>query len=238
MKKNYQLLNNIHHKDLKIITERSQEYGDNMPYAQVFPSEFRHLEAYYPIIFRKNAETAQFEIVALFGFTEKENIFLKADMWKGCYIPLALARDPFLIGFQNTSDGEKNPVVHINIDSPRVSRTDGENVFLPHGGNSPYLEYINSILMNIYEGIEESKNFIGTLLEFDLLESFVFNAELKDGSKYKMTGFYTINEENLAKLNGDALAKLHVKGHLQLIYLAIASLSNIGKLMKIKNDLS
>jgi hypothetical protein len=235
--KNYALLNNVEHKDLKIITERSEKYGDNITYAHAFPSEFRHIEAYYPIVFRKNPETTQFEIVALFGFVENENIFLKDGTWKDSYIPLAVAREPFLIGFQNTSDGNRNPVVHINIDSPRVSKTEGESIFLPQGGNSPYLEYVNSILMGIYEGIDQGKDFVNALLKFDLLESFIFNAELKDGSKYQMTGFYTINEENLANLNGEALSVLHGKGYLQLIYLAVASLANIGKLIRRKNDL-
>lgn len=235
--KNYVLLNNVDHKDLRIITERSEKYGDNVAYAYAFPSEFRYLEPYYPIVFRKNLETAQFEIVSLFGFVENENIFLKDGTWKESYIPLSVAREPFLIGFQNTRDGEKNPVVHINTNSPRISTTEGEHVFLPQGGNSPYLEHINSILAKIYEGLDESKDFTAALLEYDLLESFIFNAELKDGSKYQMTGFYTIHEENLAKLGGDTLAKLHAKGYLQLIYLAVASLANIGKLIKRKNDL-
>ncbi len=235
--KKYVLLNNVDHKDLKIITERSQKYGAGLAYAHIFPLELRSVEAYYPIVFLKNASTGQFAIVALFGFAENENLFLSDGIWKESYIPLTVEREPFLIGFQNTRDGNKNPVVHINIDSPRISQTEGESVFLPQGGNSPYLEHINSILLRIYEGIDESNAFVAALLEFELLESFIFNAELKDGSKHQMTGFYTINEENLAKLTGDALAKLHASGFLQYIYFAVASIANIGKLIRRKNDL-
>ena len=37
------LLNSIEHQNIKIITERSAEYGDNVWYALTFPSEFKKI---------------------------------------------------------------------------------------------------------------------------------------------------------------------------------------------------
>ena len=64
-------------------------------------------------------------------------------------------RQPFLIGFQQAEkDGApiKEMVISVDMDSPRVSTTEGEPVFLEHGGNTGYLDQVNSILNLIREG--------------------------------------------------------------------------------------
>ena len=52
-----------------------------------------------------------------------------------------------------------------------------------------------------------------------------------------MSGFYTINEESLEGLTGDDLVILNNNGHLEPIYMAIASISNISTLVQMKNAL-
>ncbi len=227
---NHVLLNNVDHKDLRVITTRGAAYGDNVMLATTFPAEFRDLQAHYPIVFRKTADGASFEPVALFGFQENENLFLTAQGWDASYVPLAIERQPFLIGMTN---GE--PLVHIDAASPRVSRTEGEAVFLTHGGNTEYLEQVNSVLAAIYNGLQSTPAFIGALLEHALLESFVFDIELNDGSQNRLSGLYTINEEKLGALSADAVARLHQGGHLQAIYMTLASLSHFRALIERKN---
>ena len=68
-------LNNVEHKDLRIITARGAQYGDDMMYALTFPAEFRNVQAHYPIVFGK-APDGTFTPLALFGFREKQNLFL------------------------------------------------------------------------------------------------------------------------------------------------------------------
>jgi hypothetical protein len=236
---NFQLLNNIDHKDLKIITERSAALGDNVWYAVTFPAEFRNLQRQYPIFFIKNPNDGQFEAVAMFGVEDGENLFLDEYGWNASYIPLNIMRQPFLIGFQEKERGGetvREPVITVDLDSPRVSLEQGEPVFLEHGGNSDYLEQINSILKVLYQGISGSKPFFDTLTELDLIESFVLDVQLDDGSEHRLAGFYTINEDVLRELDGEQLERLNRKGHLEAIYMAIASMSNISNLLEIKND--
>ena len=73
--------------------------------------------------------------------------------------------------------------MHVDLDSPRVSLTEGEPAFLPHGGITEYLERINSILFTIHEGLQSNVGFVDALLKHELLESFVFDIELDDGSR-------------------------------------------------------
>jgi hypothetical protein len=224
------LLNNIDHKDVRIVTRRGAAYGDDVMLAITFPAEFRDLQAYYPIVFRKTPDGTGFEPVTLFGFQDRENLFLDNNGWDAGYVPLAIERQPFLIGLTN---GE--PMVHIDLASPRVSADDGEAIFLTHGGNTEYLERVNSTLLSIYQGLQATPPFIAALLEHGLLESFVVDIELDDGSQNRLAGFYTINEDKLNALAGDVIARLHQAGYLQAIYMALASLSNFRALIDRRN---
>lgn len=48
----YALLNNIQHKDLRVITQFSATYGDNITSTLTFPTEFADIQKEYPIFFK------------------------------------------------------------------------------------------------------------------------------------------------------------------------------------------
>ena len=236
---NHVLLNNINHKNLKVITERSEKYGDSVMFTTTFPLEFKNIQSTYPIFFKKNNQTGAFNAIAFFGFKENENLYLNENGWNARYIPLTIERHPFLIGFQQfQEDGvaKKQMVIHIDMDNPRVNEAQGVELFMPHGGNTHYLEHVASVLEAIHYGYEHSEHFINMLLEFDLLESFSLDIQLSDGSNNQLQGFYTINEDKLGALSGEVLAKLHNQGFLQAIYMVVASHSNIRQLVDEKNN--
>jgi hypothetical protein len=224
------LLNNVDHKGLRIVTERGADYGDNVSFALTFPSEFRALQSHYPIVFRKTGDGAGFETIALLGFVEGENLFLEPGRWDATYVPLTIDRLPFLIG--RSAD---ELMVHVDLDHPRVSRTAGEPVFLQYGGNSELLEGVTKKLMDIHEGLQRVPAFMDALVSHELLEPFVLDIELDDGSQNRLAGFYTINEERLAALDGATLEKLNRSGYLQAIYMAVASLNHFRGLIDRKN---
>lgn len=226
------LLNNLEHRDLRVITRRGAALGDQLMSAVTFPSEFRDVQACYPIVFRKTVDGLGFEPIALFGFQEGENLFLKDQRWDAPYLPMMVERQPFLIGV----NGDQL-MINIDLDHPRVSQSEGEAIFLPHGGNTEFLEQTNSLLFAIHQGLQSQAGFLAALLENELLESFVLDVELNDGSQNRLVGFYTINEDRLQNLSGEAIAKLHAANYLQAIYLVIASLSNFRMLIDRKNAL-
>ena len=224
------LLNNVDHKELRVITKRGAQFGDAVMSSMTFAAEFRDLQAHYPIVFRKTNDGLSFEAIVLFGFQEGENLFLGNGGWDASYVPLLIERQPFLIG--NTG-GEL--MMHVDLDSPRVSGAEGEPVFLPHGGNSEFLERMNSVLLSIHQGLQSTAAFIAALTEHQLLESFVLDIELNDGSQNRLAGFYTINEDKVRSLDGAALEQLNRAGYLQAIFMVIASLSNFRALIERKN---
>lgn len=227
------MLNNVDHKDLRIITRHGAALGDNIMQAPTFPAEFRNLQSSYPIVFRKN-DDGSFEPVALLGFQEGENLFLDGERWDAPYIPMLHERQPFLIGVR----GEEL-MVNVDLDHPRVRQggEDGEPVFLPHGGQTEYLDRMNSLLMTIHQHLQACRPFLNALVEHELLESFVLDVQLDDGSQNRLIGFYTINEDKLAKLDDATVARLHRAGYLQAIHMAVASLSQFRGLIERKNRL-
>ena len=225
------LLNNVDHKDLRVITARGAQHGDAVMTAATFPAEFRSVQAHYPIVFHKTNE-GQFQPLALFGFQQGQNLFLSAQGWDATYVPLLIERQPFLIGA-----GQGQLMIHIDVDHPRVSRSEGERLFREHGGPTEFLERMNSVLLTIHHGLEQTPPFIRALLEHDLLESFVFDVQSRDGSQQRLAGFYTIHEERLGRLAGETLEGLSKAGHLQAAYMAIASLSHFRGLIERQNRL-
>lgn len=218
------LLNNVQHAGLRVATRRGAAYGDNVSSAVAFPAEFRNLQAHYPIVFQKSADATGFQPVALLGLQEGHNLFLDeaTGRWDAPCVPMAIERLPFLIG----ADGDQL-LVHVDLDSPRVAKDGeaGEALFLPHGGNTAFLERTTSLLLAIHEGLQATPAFVDALLRHELLESFVLDVTLDDGSQSRLAGYYTIAEERLAALGGAALAQLNEAGHLTPVFMALASMS-------------
>lgn len=232
------MLNNVTHKDLRVITRHGAEFGDNVGSVLTFPTEYGDIQREYPIFFRKDPQSGEFQSIALLGFQQDENLFLDDSGWNAAYIPAILARGPFLIGFQNQDrDGElrKEPVIHVDLDNPRISTTEGEPVFLPQGGNSRYLERIGTTLQGIHQGLAVSKAMFAAFLELELIEPVNVEIKFNAEEQFNLRGLYTISEEKLARLDGESLFKLNTAGFLQGAFLVVASLNNVKKLIDMKH---
>ncbi|WP_448214164.1 SapC family protein [Colwellia sp. MEBiC06753] len=235
---NHALVNNVEHKDLRIITKRSAELGDNLWYALTFPQEFRSAQIHYPLFFTKDASTGEFAAVALFGFKENENLFLDENGWHASYIPASVLRHPFLIATQTvTENGEEkqNRMLSIDLDSPRISKEQGEPLFLPFGGNSDYLDRTASMLEALHLGATDGVKFCQQMAELALIEPCSLDIKLDNGQEHQMIGFYTINEDKFNALPIDTIESLRATGYLQAIYMMLASQGNIRTLLREKN---
>lgn len=231
------LLNNIAHKDLRVITRHGAEFGDNIGTVPTFPTEYADVQREYPIFFRKDAATGEYQSVALLGFEKDENLFLHEGRWQAAYVPGIIARGPFLIGFQEQQVGgeaRREPVIHVDLDHPRISHTEGEPVFLPQGGNSPYLEYVATVLRGIRDGIEVSKPMFAAFAALDLIEPVKLEIKLDEERGYSVLGLHSISRERLAALDGAALEQLNRTGFLEGAFLVLASMNNVKKLMTLK----
>ena len=121
------LLNNVDHHDVRVRTGHGAAFGDAINQITVFPTEYEELQREYPILFRRDSDGAYYS-VALLGLDRDENLFLGGDGWQGRYVPALLQRGPFSIGVSGQGpNGEPlgEPMIHIDLDDPRVSRSEG-----------------------------------------------------------------------------------------------------------------
>jgi hypothetical protein len=231
------LLNNEVHRNLKIITEQSPNFGDDVMWTPTFASEFRNIQAHYPILFQEDLASHELFPIALFGFEKGENLFLSESGWDASYIPLMIQRIPFSIGLYpgEKVDDEEKRLVNIDLDHPRVNTAEGEILFGEHGEESPYLTRISSMLEAIHICNKHSQEFMSAIVEFDLIEPVTMDIVSPNGFNGQLIGFYTINEDRLAGLEAKTLESLHKRDFLQPIYFALASLSNIRTLIEKKS---
>lgn len=235
---NHVLLDNVTHKDLRVIATPSAEFGDDVHAVPTFPTEYADVQREYPILFCRN-EDGELYSVALLGFTEGENLFLDGDRWKARYVPGIIARGPFLIGFQEQeANGEvrREPVIHVDMDSPRLSETEGERVFLEHGGNSPYLARIAGILRGIHEGMAVGKAMLEAFDACGLIEPAELEIDVHQDVQYVLRGYHTIGRDRVAELDGATLERLNRAGFLEGAFLVMASLNNLRTLIDMKRE--
>ena len=235
---NHVVLNNIAHKDLRVITRHSPDFGESVHAVLTFPTEYADIMREYPIFFRKDLESGMYQSLALLGFEKGENLFLDGDEWRAKYVPATIARGPFLIGFQEKEDnGElrREPVVHIDLDDPRVNAVEGEPVFLEHGGSSPYLQRVSNILSGIQRGMAMEKRMFAAFEKHGLVKPTEVQLDLHSNEQVVVRGFCTISQKALSELEGEALAELNKDGFLQAAVLVIHSLGNVGRMIDLKN---
>ena len=172
-------------------------------------------------------------MVALLGFEHGENLFLSGNDWLASYKPLLIEKGPFLIG-RNAQQGEETLSIHIDLDDPRVNESEGQPIFLPHGGNTDYIDNIANVLSTIHQSQTEAGLFVKRLNELELIESFVVDIDLDGTGTHRLSGFYALNEDKLKKLNAETLGDLHSNGYIELIYMMLASMSQLRHMIDLK----
>ena len=233
------ILDNVTHKDLRVLTGHSAMFGDNLNQVLIFPSEFADIQREYPIFFRRN-EAGAFQAIALLGFDRDENLFLDDKGWNARYIPAVQNRGPFLIGFRDGEgeDGstQRVPMILLDPEHPRLSQTEGERLFLAHGGNAPQLERYTQALRAIHLGISINDAMFAAFLDAGILAPVKVEVKLDDTIEYNIPDLFSINSDSLRDLKGAALGKLHAGGHLALAFYVAGSIGNVARLIELKNS--
>ena len=231
---NFEVLDPKQHQSLRVNTQPGAAFGDNVMSAMVFPFEFRTLQAEYPVLFRKDGQTGQFYALALFGLEPKENLYLDGAQWIARYLPLSARRAPFLITERKSLDAHRAAelLVSIDLDHPRTHHPDGELVFNEDGSNSPLLDSTIERLGDIHAGHEQTRQYFDALNAFNLITPMRLEVPLDD--PLELTGFYGIDEDQLAALSDADLKQLQTAGFLDHTYMVLASLSQLSGLIQKK----
>lgn len=219
------------HRDLRVLTGRGRHLGDAQMACLIVPDEFRRVATEFPILFRPNATRDRIDAYALMGFETGENLFLSGERWDARYVPMVMDAAPLQIG-----RGPAGAQVHLDTDHPRIaSDGEGTRLFDDLGRPTPWLEAAMQRLAAFDAGFAAMPDFVAALRRYDLLEPTTIEVTLNDGSTNRLVGYQAINEEKLRALDAAALGELHGAGHLMPLFMAVASIGNIGKLVARKN---
>lgn len=226
------LLSNVDHHDLRIITRGAAAYGDGVHQVLVFPTEFEAAAREFPILLRPDVE-GRLRPVALMGLADGENLFLDPEAgWQCRHVPLALQRGPFSIAAPDAPGGE--PMIRVDLTDPRVSRSEGEAVFLPHGGQTRYLERISNVLRAIYLGHDLLDPLVEALTKAGLLKQVNLELRTAENEIITISNAVTVDRERLAALSGAELEALHRPGFLHSAFFIAASLDNLQSLVDLR----
>jgi hypothetical protein len=223
---NIVVLNTQAHKNVRVRARASARFGDGQRFVATVIGEFALLAVHYPILLSKDAETGAFYAGAMLGFDDGENLFLDEATGFDAYRPLNLQRAPFFAAGDDLA---------IDLDSPRVSETDGERLFDDDGAPTAYLQGVIAAFRELKRGTELTKRFIETLLALKLVETVTLDLAFDDGTRRITEGLYTIDQDALRALPDAAVVDLFRTGYLQLIYLMIGSLKQVPVLARRKN---
>ena len=227
------MLNNVDHHDLRVLLDRGAAWGDTANQIAVLPTEFAAVARDFPIVLRKDASGA-FEAIALLGLDQGENLFLDGDHWTTRHVPMLLARGPFSIGVHVREIGEREPMVHVDLADPRVSRERGVPLFQSHGGNSAVLDRMTDVLRALHIGHDVQAPMFAAFAEAGLIEPVRLEIQIDETLRYDLVDFYTIGAAALDNLGGATLERLNRAGFLSLAFAVAGSIGNIERLIALK----
>lgn len=204
-------LNKEVHRSLRVHAVASARYGDNQRFIQVIVSEFPLLVVHYPILLSKDAATGAFYCGAMLGFEEAENLFLKPVDGHDGYRPLNLQRVPFYTYGDDLA---------IDLDHPRVTAAanewvESQAVFTEQGGPTRYLQSILAAFRELKSGMQETRRFIRSLIELQMVEPVEFDMAFDDGSALRVAGLYTISQDALRNLPDATVVQFFRHGYLK-----------------------
>lgn len=223
----YVTLNFDDHSKIRVSTERNREMGDNVMFVPVFPHEFTRVQANFPIVLLKEQNSGRFRPISLFGFENEENLFLDEEQWPKRYLPLAVRMKPFIIGRKSKTD----LVVQIDIEHNSVGSSKGEALFTEQGEETTYLKNVIQILSEINEAEQSLPTFCAMLDELGLIEPLILEITLNSGETKRLVGYYTVSDERLGQMNESNLGRLRDTNCLLPIFMMIASLAQIDKMV-------
>ncbi|AXR05554.1 SapC family protein [Salinimonas sediminis] len=230
------VLNNVDHKDLKINLHLTAMADCKVNRTLAYTPEIQDLHKEFPLLFYRDPATQTIQLHAILGLDKNENLFIDDTGWQSRFVPAQLACGPFSIAYHQQDDSaQAKPFLCFDEQDERVSNTTGESVFLPMGGESAYLQHVKKALQVIETGAQYDNTLFTLAQEMDLLEPVSVQIKLSDDHQVNFNDYLSINEQALANLSGDALARLNQYGTLSLLFFILSSMSNFQQLIDRKS---
>jgi hypothetical protein len=182
----------------------------------------------YTIVFA-GTEQAVTPVVVL-GFADAQNLYLDENKaWKADYIPAFVRRYPFV--FAQNEDASQFTLC-VDEDWAGCNREGrGQRLFDDQGGQTEYLQNMLKFLSDYQNQFLRTQAFCKKLQDLNLLEPMQAQITLPGGEKRALGGFLGASRARVKTLGADKLAELAKSDELELAYLQMASLNNLGSVV-------
>ena len=223
-------VNKDRHAGKKVRMSTDFSFASKFHVAYVTAHEFARAAALYPILFLEDKDN-QFRPVVLMGLDAGENLFVDANgNWSGSYIPAIIRRYPFALSKAADSD---RYIVCVDESSQLLSDTEGAAMFDEQGNPTQVIENVKRYLGELQQMDLMTSDFTQFLVQNNLLTPL--NMRVNTANQVRnITGCYVINEERLNHFNDEKFLEIRAKGYLPAIYAHLISLSQIERLVSLK----
>lgn len=222
-------LNNHEHKQLRVRPPDNFSYLANAHMLPLVMQECAQAGCEYPVVFVKDKATGQFKLVAIFGLTEGENLFVNDGQWQGLYMPAIVQNNPFKLITDSSNPDQL--IVGLDTDSGLVQESDGEALFDDAGNETDYLKNRKFSLAQYVEHERTTRTAIEALTDVELLAARDLTITVK-GQETRIGGLYTVDEAKLNELSDEKFNELRQRGFLPWIYAQLFSLNQVHRLAR------
>lgn len=234
---NVQTVDFARHGKLKVKPNPAFAHAKDRHIVAVNVSELGIASSNFPIVFVHNPRDQRYMLTAMLGLKGGENVYYGDEFWESCYVPLAIQRHPFVVGYDDRANDDTQLAACIEMDSPCVSESEGIALYKDDGTPSDMLRSVQQLLHSMFEAGKFSDQFIQKLEELQLITPFELVLQAQNGELSRITGMATIDEKKLKALSAEQLKELQDRDYLAPCHLLLVSLYQLNQLIRRRNRL-
>lgn len=223
-------LNRERHQKLKIeVTSNHYAFAAKTNALPIAGTEFEDVARHYPIVFIGD-EPGSFNVAALLGLRDRENLFVNAQgEWDPeTYVTAFARRYPFILADMEEPD---RFAVCVDESYAGLNEKNGEALFDAAGKETPYMERLLGFLRTFHAEILRTRLFANRLAELGLLVPKVITVE-RAGQKQHLQGLWIVDSAKLNGIDDARVVELFRSGYLGWIQAHKLSLGNIARLSR------
>lgn len=218
--------------ELRVVTRAGFKHLKHFNNAALTGEEVVAAAANFPVVFLQDEETGRFELAALLGLEADENLFVDAaGQWQGTHLPKSLSALPFAAFPSREKESER---IQIDIDSPIVSRSQGELLF-KNGEETSFLKARRQYIEMVTDSHLQTESMVEELVNRNLMAEFLLQIQDGGGEPRIIRGLYTINMDEFSYLTDADILSFHKLNYWGPIYAIQQSVTQFRRLVQMRD---
>lgn len=232
---NVQAVDYKRHGQLKVKPNPGFSHAKDRNLVGVNIAELGSCAACFPLVIIQNPQDQNYMLAAMLGLRAGENVYHGEEFWASSYVPLAIQRHPFVVGFDDRGTEQEQLTTCIDVDSPWVNTKEGLALYNKEDEESEFLRSRHQILRRLFDGERHTARFIQRIRELDLLGTLDIDLMQRGGEVRRISGLHTLDEVKLKNLTAEQLKELQDQDFLAPCYLILASLYQLNNMVRLRN---